>query len=143
MSKREKATELFLEGYNCAQAVFAAFSEDFGMDKETALKLSSTFGAGMGGLKEVCGALSGAFMVLGLAKGYTLSDATKEKAEAYGAVKSLAEEFKKNHESLLCRDLLAKVSAPDYNLPEEFKKRPCAVLVGDAAEILENFLKNN
>ncbi len=142
MNKREKAIELFLEGYNCAQAVFAAFSEDFGLDRETALKLSSTFGAGMGGLKEVCGALSGAFMALGLSEGYTSPDAKEEKAATYKKVSSLAEEFKAKHGSLLCRELVSKVSSPTYKLPEEFKKRPCAVLVGDAAEILENHLKN-
>ena len=67
----DKAKELFLSGYNCSQAVFGAFCDDLGLDFETAVMLSSSFGGGMGRLREVCGALSGAFMVAGLKKGYT------------------------------------------------------------------------
>lgn len=141
MNKREKATELFLEGYNCAQAVFAAFSEDFGMEKETALKLSSTFGAGMGNLKEICGALSGIFMALGLAEGYTSPTSPEEKAATYKKAGALAEEFKSKHKSLLCRELVSGLKTTE--VPEKFKNRPCAIFVGDAAEILENYLKNN
>ncbi|MEN6490015.1 MAG: C-GCAxxG-C-C family protein, partial [Smithella sp.] len=61
----QRAMELFRRGYNCAQSVFAAFCEDMGIDFETALKLSSSFGAGMGRLREVCGAVSGMFAVVG------------------------------------------------------------------------------
>jgi len=94
------AKELFKKGYNCSQSVFAAFSDETGLDIETALKISSSFGAGMGRLREVCGSVSGMFMVVGMKYGYTdLSDKTV-KAEHYKLIQSLAEIFKKENGSI-------------------------------------------
>lgn len=146
MTKREKAIELFLKGYNCAQSVFGAFAEDLGLDFETAVKFSSAFGGGMGRLREVCGAISGMFMVLSVTEGYTSPNAKEEKTELYKKVQDLAAEFKaKNGDTIICRELLAHVATtkghqPEDRTPEYYKSRPCAKFVGDAAEIMENYL---
>ena len=87
----EKAAELFVSGCNCSQAVFGAFAEDCGIDYETALKLSSSFGGGMGRLRETCGAVTGMFMVAGLLKGY--SDTDEKDAGTDGAKSSSGRRF--------------------------------------------------
>lgn len=149
MTKREKAIRLFEEGYNCAQSVFGAFAEDLGLDFETAVKFSSAFGGGMGRLREVCGAVSGMFMVLSVKEGYSSPTAKEEKMELYKKVQALAEEFKaKNSGTYICRELLQNVDItkghiPEDRTPEYYKARPCAKFVGDAAEIMENYLENN
>lgn len=94
MSKKLKAASLFREGYNCAQSVVLAFAEEMNMDEKTAAKLSSSFGGGMGRLREVCGAVSGMFLVAGMIKGYDCPDDDENKAEHYRLIQSLAEEFK-------------------------------------------------
>ncbi|KAI4453138.1 amidophosphoribosyltransferase [Holotrichia oblita] len=120
---------LFKSGLNCAQAVFCAFSEDYGIDLPTAKKLSLGFGAGMGSLREVCGAVSGAFMVLGLEFGET-----KTKAEIYSIEQEFAAAFKKENSSYICRELLQLSGSEKLKFfPEErtdnyYKKRPCAEL---------------
>ncbi len=147
MSKKsEKARELFYKGYNCSQSVIGAFCEDFGLKFDTAMMLSSSFGGGMGGLREVCGALSGAFMVLGLKYGYTLPEMTSEKAELYKKVKKLAEAFKEKHQTILCRELLEKAklnvsSEPSPRTEKYYKERPCAVFVETAAELVEKLFE--
>ena len=98
-SIREHAMELFKQGYNCSQSVFAAFCEECGMDFETALKLSSSFGGGMGRLREVCGAVSGMFMVAGMKYGYTDPEDSTSKAEHYKRIQELAEQFKEKNGS--------------------------------------------
>lgn len=144
--KSEKAKQLFLEGYNCSQAVLGAFCEDLGLSMETALKLSSSFGGGMGRMREVCGAVSGAFMVVGLKLGYTSPTDNKAKTEHYRLITAMAEEFKKENGSIICRELLGlgedekKSHIPDSRTPEYYKKRPCAELVEIAAEITEKAL---
>jgi len=149
MTKREKAIRLFEEGYNCAQSVFGAFSEDLGLDFETSIKFSSAFGGGMGRLREVCGAVSGMFMVLSVKEGYTSPTATDEKMELYKKVQDLAAEFKaKNGDTYICRELLQNVDVTKGYIPEDrtaeyYKARPCAKFVGDAAEIMENYLNKN
>ncbi|MBQ7986413.1 MAG: C_GCAxxG_C_C family protein [Clostridia bacterium] len=149
MTKREYAVSLFEKGYNCAQAVFGAFSEDLGMDFDTAMKFSSAFGGGMGRLREVCGAVSGMFMVLSVKEGYTSPTAKEEKMELYKKVQDLAAEFKaKNGDTIICRELLKNVKTTKGYIPEErtteyYHARPCYKFVGDAAEIMENYLNNN
>ena len=144
-TKRDKAMELFLEGYNCCQAVLGAFCEDLGLDTQTALKLSSSFGAGMGKLREVCGAVSAMFMIAGLAGGYSNPDATIEKADHYKKIQELAEEFKKKNDTIICRELLKNIKtksgfAPEARTEEYYKVRPCVRFVSDAAEIIEKYL---
>lgn len=138
---KERARELFKEGYNCSQAVFGAFSEELGMSFETAVLISSSFGGGMGRLREVCGAVSGMFMAAGLAFGTTDITDHKAKSDHYALIQSLASEFKEQNGSIICRELLGlSEKKPDVPVPEKrteeyYKKRPCAELCADAAEI--------
>jgi C_GCAxxG_C_C family probable redox protein len=146
MSERvEKAKELFKSGYNCSQAVLSVFCEEFGLDLETALKISSSFGGGMGRMREVCGTVSGMFMAVGLAMA-SASDSAVEKGEHYKRVQELARRFKEKNGSIICRELLQGVETSTAPTPSErtetyYKKRPCVDLVGDAVEILEGYLK--
>lgn len=145
-----RAMELFRNGYNCSQSVLCAFAESLGLDVEVAARLSSSFGGGMGRMREVCGAVSGMFMVAGLACGYSDPKAHEEKKHHYEKVQMLANEFKKLNGSIICRELLGlSISGPDNPVPEKrtegyYKKRPCEILVGQAALILDqNILPKN
>lgn len=147
MSKREEAMQLFKNGYNCCQAVIGAFSDDLELDFKTAMLISSSFGGGMGRMREVCGTVSGMLMVLGLKFGYSNPKALTEKTEHYKRVQECAGKFKEKNGSIICRELLGldlKRGEVDSHIPSErsieyYKKRPCVELVGDAAEILEKF----
>ena len=140
--KAKKAMELFQKGYNCAQAVLGAFAQDMNMDFQQAMMLSSSFGGGMGRMREVCGAVSAMFMVAGLEKGYSDPKASTEKADHYDFIQQLAAKFKAENGSIICRDLLGLTKpGPDSPVPEErteayYKKRPCQLLVGQCAAIL-------
>ena len=145
MTKGEKAKSLFLEGYNCAQAVFGAFCEDFGYDFETAMKLSSGFGGGMGRLREVCGAVSGMFMVFDIKHGYTDPKAKEEKIQLYKHIQTLAHEFEADNGSIICRELLNLQEKSSVPIPEDrtenyYKKRPCAELVEFAADLVYSYM---
>ncbi len=139
------AMQYFYDGYNCSQAVLLAFSEETGLDNNMALKLSSSFGGGMGRLREVCGAVSGMFMVAGLLYGYDDANASVEKSEHYSRIQKLAAEFELYNHSIVCRTLLGLDSAKDAPTPSErtseyYKKRPCPELVGMAAAIMEKYI---
>ena len=141
----KKARELFTSGYNCAQSTFCAFAEDIGIDFETALKLSSSFGGGMGRLREVCGAVSAMFMIAGLKYGYTSNndDITKEKH--YQLIQNLAEEFKKQNKTIICRELLGLPDGADSPTPSKrtknyYQERPCEDIVASAAKIIKEKL---
>ena len=143
----EKAKALFTEGYNCAQAVFAAFSDVTGIEFETALRLSSGFGGGMGRMREVCGAVSGMFMVLDAVEGYTSPTDDVAKKELYAKVQKLAGEFKAENGSIICRELLgdtpSSTPTPTERTPEFYRKRPCGELVEMAADIVAEHLEIN
>ena len=143
--KRELAEKYFTEGYNCAQSIALAFADEIALDKNVILKTISPFGGGMGRLREVCGAVSGMFYVLGALYGYDDPTDGVVKMTLYGEVQKLALEFKNRNGSYVCRDLLkiqgSSVPVPDARTAEYYKKRPCVKLVGDAAEILEAYLK--
>lgn len=148
MDYREKAEKLFLDGYNCAQSVFCAFIEDLGLDFDTALKLSSSFGGGMGRLREVCGAVSSMFMIAGLKYGYTEPANKEVKTEHYARIQKLAEEFKAKNDTIICRELLGLDVKVDSPVPEDrtaeyYQTRPCQKLVGDAAEIIAAYIAKN
>lgn len=148
MTHSEKATELFAEGYNCAQSVMAAFCDVTGMDTETALMLSSSFGAGMGCMREVCGACSSMFMIAGLLYGYDSPDDNAVKTEHYKLIQRLAGEFKAEHGSVICRELLKNLSAAKSSVPEErtekyYKVRPCVKFVESAANILDKYISES
>lgn len=146
MTKGELAKEYFESGYNCAQAVLLAFCEDFGLDKKTALMISASFGGGMGRLREVCGTVSGMNMVLGLARGYDDPKARAEKTQLYKDVQQLAERFREDNGSIICRDLLGlRIKGKDEPTPEErtekyYQARPCAELCRYAADLTAEYL---
>ena len=147
MDHRERAVSLFMEGYSCAQSVFGAFSDVTGLDFDTAMRLSSSFGGGMGRMREVSGTCSGMFMVLGLLFGHSDPDPQK-KAAVYARVQDVANRFRERNKTIICRELLAGIQADDRPIPdartaEYYKIRPCARFVSDAAEILDEYLKEN
>ncbi len=138
-----RARELFLTGYNCAQAVFAAFPDVTGMEESAALKLSSPLGGGVGRLREVCGAVSAMTLVLGAKKGNDAPDAAA-KAAVYEQTQALVHEFQAQNGSYLCRELLNIVPngspAPDERTAEYYKARPCLRLVESAAALVAKTL---
>ena len=141
----EKAVNNFKSGYNCAQSVFLAFASEFGLDDETALKLSSSFGGGMGRLREVCGAVSSMFAIAGLKKGYTSPNNDDAKAQHYELIQNLAEKFKSKYGTIICRELLELPEGADSPVPskrtkEYYQTRPCEAFVRLASEIIEQEL---
>lgn len=137
----EKAVELFKEGYNCSQAVVTAFADLYGFTNEQALKMSASFGGGIGRMRQTCGAACGLFMLAGLETGCTEGKNREGKEENYRVVQELAEEFRKRNGSLICAELLGlSKSAPTPATPEArtaeyYKKRPCVKMVEEAARI--------
>lgn len=148
MTRPEKAKQLFMSGYNCSQAVVGAFIDDFAIDFDTAMKLSSSFGGGMGRMREVCGAVSGAFMIAGLKCGYCDPCDKAAKSAHYALIQKIAADFKQQNGSIICRELLEGVgcngkcqgSIPEDRTAAYYKKRPCAELVYIAAKIVEDEL---
>ncbi len=146
MSKADEARELFVEGANCAQAVLLPFARECGLDRETSARLASSFGGGMGRMREVCGALTGIFMVAGLL--YGCSDFTdKDSKDAqYALIQDLARQFKASTGTIICRDLLKGVRTkpgndPEARTPEYYAARPCLRHVGEAAAIVDELLR--
>ena len=138
------AAELFLNGCNCAQSVVVAFCDVTGLDKEFAAKMSSSFGGGMGRMREVCGAVSGMLMVLGILYGYDDpgEDDAAKKAH-YHADQELAGKFREEVGSIVCREILKNPPSdpnPTPRTAEYYAKRPCARMVLTAAEILDRYI---
>lgn len=106
MTRGEKAKELFLKGYNCSQAVVGAFADDLDIDFDSLIRLSSSFGGGMGRMREVCGAVTGSFMVAGLKCGYSAPLRQTAKSAHYALIQKLAADFKEQNGSIVCRELL-------------------------------------
>ena len=148
MNHEEKARELFSSGYNCAQAVFLAFSDVTGIDEKCATTLSSSFGGGMGRLREVCGAASGAFMVAGILYGPTDPNDHEAKMTHYARIQHIAAEFKKENGSYICRELLELPQGPSDPEPEKrteayYHRRSCGDYVGIAARIMDRYIEEN
>lgn len=146
----EKAVGYFREGYNCSQSVFLAFADLYGVEKNLGLRMASSFGGGIGRMRETCGAASGMFMLAGLQEGYTNPSDKAQKNENYRLVQQLAAEFREINGSIKCGDLLAgnlekkMTYVSEDRTPEYYKKRPCVELVRSAAQIWADFLyKNN
>ena len=134
MSRVEKAEALFLDGCNCSQAVFTAFADEFGLDEELAKRLSCGLGGGVGRMREVCGAVSAAAMVIGMRLG-------PDKMKAYPVIQELCARFKAEAGSIVCRELLAGTGAtqggaPEARTPAYYAKRPCVELVKLAVSLL-------
>ncbi len=145
MTKSEPAVELFKNGYSCSQAVLLAFAEELDLDKETAAKMASSFGGGMGRLREVCGAFSGLLMAAGLKFGPSDPKDVATKTAHYALVQKLAAEFKKKNGSIICRELLGLTGAqpptPEPRTAQYYKKRPCPEMIACAAELMEQLLR--
>lgn len=144
MNHSQRAYDLFMQGYNCAQSVFCAFSDLTGLDVDTSAKLASSFGGGMGRLRETCGAFSGMIMVAGLLYGYDEPKNYAVKSEHYALVQELAKCYKEKTGSLVCREILGLTGSSDPNVPprtdEYYKKRPCPELCALAASILDDYI---
>jgi C_GCAxxG_C_C family probable redox protein len=147
MSDIEKAVSCFNEGFMCSQAVLAAYAGQFGMDRETALKVSAAFGGGMGRMGEICGAVTGAFMVIGLKYGRIAVTDTKSLEKTNRLVKEFSGRFKSLNGSIVCRELLGcDLSTPDglkTFTDKKLRDTLCTKLVRDAAEIVEQLLEEN
>lgn len=140
----ETAEALFTEGYNCAQSVFAAFCDETGLPRETALALASSFGGGMGRLREVCGAVTGMFMAAGLLYGRFKPGDSEAKSLHNLRIQELAARFREENGSILCRELLG-IDADGSPVPTLrnrtfFEESPCRELVGYAAGLLDAYL---
>ncbi len=140
-----RAKALFESGYNCCQAVFLACTEDLEFDTETKAKLASSFGGGIGGMRQVCGTVSGMFLALGLRYGYSDPKDKAGKAAQYEVIRALADEFKQENGSIICRELLGldenfKPKPPEDRTDSYYKKRPCGELCKCAADILGRYM---
>ena len=134
MNRIEKAEALFKGGCNCSQAVFAAFADELGLDEERAKLIVCGLGGGVGRMREVCGAVSAAAMVIGMRLG-------PDKMNAYPAIQDFCAKFKAETGSIVCRELLENTGAttggtPEARTPEYYRKRPCVELVKLAAKLL-------
>ena len=137
------AAELFLEGYNCAQAVAVAFCDVTGLDEKFTARLASSFGGGMGRMREVCGAVSGMLMVAGLLYGYDDPKADAAKKELYKLVQAQAGAFREEVGSIICREILKNPPSdpnPSPRTAEYYAKRPCARMVFTAAQLLDEYI---
>ncbi len=146
MTPYDKAAELFTCGHNCSQAVIGAYCDKLNLDIEVALKISSSFGGGMGHLGEVCGALTGAFMVLGLLKGYGKEPTAEQKNNHYALIKKVGEDFKACFGTYLCNDLLKGLGEKKYAFSatyseELYKSRPCLLFVEKAVALIDENIK--
>lgn len=143
----EKAVELFKSGYNCSQSVVAAFADMYGFTEEQALKMSASFGGGIGRMRETCGAACGMFLLAGLETGSTDPKDREGKGANYALVQELAEQFRQRNGSINCAELLGlKKNTPVVSTPEErtaqyYAKRPCAKTVEEAAKIWVEYLE--
>lgn len=152
MEKQEIAEALFNKGYNCAQSTVMAFAEEIGekvnLDENALAAMSSSFGGGMGRLREVCGVVTGMFIVAGFLCGSASPDDEEAKAAQYKLVQDMAEEFRQRNGSIICRELLgltdeeekAETFVPSKRTESYYASRPCARLVADGAEIAEKFI---
>lgn len=139
------AEEFFRGGMNCAQAVVAAFEDVTGFDRDTSMKVAAALGGGMCRMREVCGAVSGCMVVLGMAEGEGSDSDHAKKAELYKKGQMLAEAFKGEMGSIVCRELLGLPDGKSEAVPEKrtdayYKKRPCAEIVRIAAEKLREII---
>ena len=145
----EKAVALFKEGFNCSQSVVTAFAEEYGFTQEQALRMSASFGGGIGRMRETCGAACGLFMLAGLKGGAIVGADREGKAANYALVQELAEEFKLRNGALKCSDLLGLsnnepiVSTPEQRTNQYYAKRPCVKMVEEAARIWVEYLQKH
>lgn len=140
-SRVAHAVELFKSGYNCSQSVVAAFADMYGFSEEQALRMSASFGGGIGRMRSVCGAACGMFLLAGFETGSTDSGDREGKAANYAFVQHLAERFRQANGALECAELLGlrkggdTPPTPEARTAQYYAKRPCAQIVEEAARI--------
>ena len=145
-SRKEAAMDNFLKGYNCTQSVLMAFEDLIPKEnRKEIMCMGSAFGGGMGRLREVCGCVSGMFLIAGLLYGYSGPETGPHKAELYSRIQELAHRFEQQNGSIVCRELLGlstkeEAPVPEARTKEYYKKRPCKEWIGMATEILEEFI---
>ena len=140
-SRVNDAVACFESGFNCSQAVFCTYCDEFGVDKDTALKIACGLGAGMGRLQETCGAVSGAYLLIGLKHGRGLSDDNSRKEKTYSLVREFAKRFEERNGTTSCRELLGiDLMTAEKQAASERVKAVCPKAVRDAAEIIEELL---
>lgn len=137
----DKATSLFDEGYACSQSILLSFSSYFELDEKTAKLISSTFGGGMGRLRETCGAVTGGFMVLGLAFGNDDPKDMDTKLNGYRKVRELDKQVKAIHTTSNCRELLVKHATEAQVEERKHHKIICRKVVADSAGLVFDILK--
>lgn len=143
MDHSEYSAELFCKGYNCAQAVAVAFADVTGLSEEFSAKMASSFGGGIGRMREVCGAVSGMMLVLGLLYGYTDPGENSAKKAQYQQIQALAGQFREEVGSIVCREILKNPPSdptPSPRTAEYYKQRPCARMVATASRLLDGFI---
>ncbi|MDO7788089.1 C-GCAxxG-C-C family protein [Desulforamulus aquiferis] len=144
MSKVEKAVSCFEQGFLCSQAVLSTFSTDLGLDKETALKVSGAFGGGMARMGEVCGAVTGAYMVIGLKYSSTRAEDSGFREKTYQLVKLFNDDFSSRNGSIKCKELLGCDISTSEGLQrardQKLFSSVCPNLIRDAANLLEKIL---
>ena len=146
MNRGEYAAELFVKGYNCAQTIAVAFCDVTGQTPDQAARMASSFGGGMGRMREVCGAVSGMLLVAGLLYGYETPGDDASKKEHYARVQDLAGQFREQAGAIVCREILKNPPSdpnPTPRTAEFYKVRPCVRLVILAAEILDAYIREN
>lgn len=146
MDHSEYAAELFVKDYNCAQSVAVAFCDVTGLSEAFSAKMASSFGGGMGRMREVCGAVSGMLMVLGLVYGYDTPGDDAAKRAQYQDVQHLAQVFREQCGSIICREILKNPPSdptPSPRTAEYYRTRPCARMVASAAGILDQYIREH
>ncbi len=143
MDHSQYAVELFKEGYNCAQAVVVAFCDVTGLETNFAARVASSFGGGLGRLREVCGAVSGMALVAGQLYGYDSPTDSTSKKEHYTRIQEMAGQFRERSGSIICREILKNAPSdpnPTPRTEEFYKLRPCERMVFQAAQILDDYI---
>jgi C_GCAxxG_C_C family probable redox protein len=142
MDRVQKAVECHDKGFNCSQSVFSSYCDIFGADPEEALRVSCGFGGGMGRRQETCGAVSGAYMLIGMKYGKVKLDDNQAKEKTYELVRRFADKFIERNGSVCCRDLLGvDLINDDRKAVKERTGMICPKMIRDAAEIIEEILE--
>lgn len=149
MDRKEIAREYFMKGYNCCQSVVVAFKNDLPYSEQFLLNLASPFGAGFSRTRNVCGAVSGMGMIVGLFSNNDSTDIKKEKDDTYALIQNLMSEFTEKNNTIICKELLKNVKnitltpVSDDRTEKYYKERPCLKFVEDGVEIVEKYLIDN
>lgn len=145
-ARADKAREMFLQGYNCCQAVVGAFADLYGFDPETAMKMAEGFGGGMGRMRLTCGAVNAMAIVAGMKMSHGQAGDLKRRSEIYAVVRQMVGEFKDDNGTIICAELLGlslpkdDSPVPEERTPDYYKRRPCPDKIHQCGLIIEKYL---